>query len=214
VRESANSLSTGTPIPFAAVLFDLADVLLEFRGHESVARFSGGRVGPDEFGKFWASPAADAWYKGECSPDTFAAAAVGEMGLMVSPQTFLDEFRTWLRGPYPGAFELVAEVRERVPVGCLSNTNALDVMRFRREFDFARRFDHCFFSNEIGWRKPEPGCYSHVLAHLGLASDPGRVVFFDDSAACIAGARDAGMLAYQVTGIATTRAHLELLDIL
>jgi putative hydrolase of the HAD superfamily len=197
-----------------AVVFDLAGVLLEFAGVESVARLSGGRIGPAEFARFWGSPWADALYKGECSPEEFAAGAVAAFGLSVSPGALLREFRTWLRGPYPGALELVAEVRDRLPVACLSNTNCLDVARFRAELQFDRRFDYCFFSNEIGLRKPDPACYAHVLERLGLSAEPSRVVFFDDSAACVEGARDAGMLACQATSIASLRGHLEPLGVL
>ena len=42
------------------VVFDLAGVLLDFRGAESVARLSGGRIGRAEFDRFWGSRRADA----------------------------------------------------------------------------------------------------------------------------------------------------------
>jgi HAD superfamily hydrolase (TIGR01509 family) len=196
------------------VVFDLADVLLEFRGVESVARLSAGRIGPAEFARFWRSRWADALYKGECSPEEFAAGAVVAFGLAISPGAFLREFRTWLRGPYPGALELVADVRERAGAACLSNTNCLDVVRFRDELQFDRRFDYCFFSNEIGQRKPDAACFAHVLRRLGLSAEPRRVVFFDDSSACVRGARDAGMLAYQSASVASLRSHLERLGVL
>lgn len=157
---------------------------------------------------------ADRLYRGLCTPDEFAAAAVAELHLPVGPEAFLAEFRTWLRGPYPGAFELVAEVRGRVVVACLSNTNALDVGRFRDEFALGHRFDHCFFSNEIGLRKPDRECYEHVLARLGLSEAPGRAVFFDDNLSCVHGARAVGMRAYQTSSVAAVRSHLVALGVL
>jgi phosphoglycolate phosphatase len=48
----------------------------------------------------------------------------------------------------------MADVRVKVPIACLSNTNVLDVERFRRDFRLSEPFDHCFFSNEIGHREP------------------------------------------------------------
>jgi putative hydrolase of the HAD superfamily len=149
-------------ISIAAVVFDLADVLFEFSGLASVSRLSRGRVGTAEFADLWQSHAADRLYRGLCTPDEFAAAAVAELRLPVGPEDFLQDFRTWLRGPYPGAFDLVAEVRGRATVACLSNTNALDASRFRDEFALERRFDHCFFSNEIGLRTPDRECYAHA----------------------------------------------------
>lgn len=205
--------SEGT-VSITAVVFDLADVLLEFGGVASVSRLSHGRIGAAEFGRLWQSHAADRLYRGLCTPDEFAAAAVAELSLPAAPGAFLEEFRTWLRGPYPGAFELLAEVRTRVVVACLSNTNALDVARFRDEFALGRRFDHCFFSNEIGLRKPERECYDHVLARLGLSADPERAVFFDDSLSCVEGARAVGMRAYQASSVAGIRGHLVALGVL
>jgi len=43
-----------------AVDFDLADVLLDFAGPESLARTSSGRIGPVEFSRLWSSPLANA----------------------------------------------------------------------------------------------------------------------------------------------------------
>jgi hypothetical protein len=36
---------------------------------------------------------------------------VQEFALGVTPAAFLAEFQTWLRGPYPGAFELLRTLR-------------------------------------------------------------------------------------------------------
>ena len=113
---------------------------------------------------------------GECSP-AFAAGAVAAFGLTIAPAAFLCEFRAWLRGPYPGALKLIADIRRPALVACLSNTNCLDVARFRGELQLDRCFDYCFFSNEIGLRKPDPACYAHVLWRLSLSASPSRVVF-------------------------------------
>jgi putative hydrolase of the HAD superfamily len=195
-------------------VFDLADVLLEFGGVASVSRLSHGCIGAAEFSRLWQSNVADRLYRGLCTPNEFAAAAVAELGLPVGPEAFLEEFRAWLRGPYPGAFELLAEVRRRVVVACLSNTNALDVARFRDALALGQRFDHCFFSNEIGLRKPDRDCYEHVLARLDLFEEPGRVVFFDDSLSCVQGAQAVGMMAYQTSSVGGIRSHLVALGVL
>jgi putative hydrolase of the HAD superfamily len=198
-----------------AVVFDLTGVLLDFQGPDSLNRLSRGAIGRDTFMRFWSeAPCADAFYRGACSPLEFADGAVAAFGLTMSPTAFLDEFRSWLRGPYPGAFELLEQVRRRATVACLSNTNSVDVARFRDELDFDRRFDHCFFSNEIGHRKPDPAIYAHLLDRLGLSEHPERVVFVDDSPACVDGARRAGMLAYETAGVAEVRARLDTLALL
>jgi putative hydrolase of the HAD superfamily len=195
------------------LVFDLAGVLLDFRGVESLHALSDGRIGVDAFGRFWShSPWADALYCGRCSPDAFAAGAVDEFALSVSPAEFLTAFRAWLQGPYTGAFELLRGLRPRYQLACLSNTNELDVVRFREELQLDDVFDRCFFSNEIGLRKPDAACYRHVVDALGVRAED--VLFFDDSRECIEGAREAGLQAYQTVGLHALRATLRRVGVL
>jgi len=183
-----------------ALVFDLAGVLLDFGGIESLDELSGGRISAEAFGRFWSrSPWADRLYCGRCSPEEFAAGAVQAFSLPITPPEFLTAFRAWLRGPYPGALDLLRQLRPHYHLACLSNTNALDVRRFREELKLHEQLDQCFFSNEIGLRKPDPNCYRHVLQHLGMR--PHEVAFFDDSFECVAGARELGIQAYQCAGI-------------
>jgi putative hydrolase of the HAD superfamily len=200
------------PTAIRALVFDLADVLLDFGGLESLDALSGGRVGTREFGRFWSqSPWADRLYRGRCEPDEFAAGAVQEFGLGVTPAEFLASFRTWLRGPYPGAFDLLRTLRPHYRLACLSNTNVLDVRRFRDELKLQDEFDHCFFSNEIGLRKPHPDCYRHVVRELNLPA--GTVAFFDDNADCITAARACGLQAHQCVGMDALRETLRRLGV-
>jgi glucose-1-phosphatase len=195
------------------LLFDLAGVLLDFGGVESIHALSKGRVDADAFALFWSrSPWADALYRGRCSPEAFAAGAVEELSLAVTPSEFLLAFRAWLRGPYPDALELLGSLRPRYRLACLSNTNTLDVRRFREELRLQDAFDHCFFSNEIGLRKPEADCYRHVIEALGGGAD--EIAFFDDSRECVDGARAAGLRAQQVIGLDELRAALRGLNVL
>jgi putative hydrolase of the HAD superfamily len=196
------------------LLFDLAGVLLDFRGIESTWKLSKGTVSAEQFGRFWSkSPVADRYYRGAISPEQFATQTIGEWSLQVTAAQFLEAFRQWLIGPYEGAFELLAGLRMRHTVACLSNTNVLDCERFRSELGLPARFDHCFFSNEIGLRKPELSCYHYVLQQLNTrAAD---ILFFDDNLECVEGARAAGIAAHQCVGIAPlvdTVTRLGLLD--
>lgn len=165
-------------------MFDLAGVLLDFGGVESVARLSAGRASVAAFDRFWSdSPWAEALYTGTCTPEALAAGAVEELRLDTTPGAFLREFQTWLRGPYPGAFELVGRLRPHAKV------------------------------NEIGYRKPNADSYLHVLGAFGLTSSPGRALFLDDSTACVEGARQVGMQSYRVCGIREISSRLAALGI-
>ncbi|HTV77739.1 MAG TPA: HAD family phosphatase [Steroidobacteraceae bacterium] len=195
------------------LLFDLAGVLLEFCGVESTSKLSAGAVSAQKFGDFWSkSPVADHLYRGRISPEEFASGAVTEWALTTTPTEFLIAFRQWLVGPYEGAFELLAKLRRNHTLACLSNTNVLDCERFRAELRLHERFDFCFFSNEIGLRKPDIDCYRHVLERLN--AQPAEVVFFDDNLECVEGAKAAGISAYQCVGLASLRKRLAALTLL
>ena len=63
------------------LLFDLAGLLLDFRGIESTSELSHGTVDAERFGRFWSeSPVADRLYRGQCTPKEFAMGAVAECG--------------------------------------------------------------------------------------------------------------------------------------
>jgi glucose-1-phosphatase len=107
-----------------ALVFDLAGVLLDFGGPESLHKLSDGRIGDEEFFRFWAeAKCAHDFHCGRCTPEEFARQAVRELGLGVTSERFLAEYNTWLRGLYPGAPELLEGLRPQHRVACLSNTD-------------------------------------------------------------------------------------------
>ena len=54
-----------------------------------------------------------------------------------------------------------------------------------------------YLSNAMGLRKPDAAAYDHVVRAIGVPAS--RIVFFDDSADNIAGARTRGLTAVHVT---------------
>lgn len=196
-----------------ALVFDLAGVLLDFGGVESVYRMSDRRIGDREFFRFWSeAKCAHDLHRGRCTPEAFACHAVRELGLPVTSERFLAEYQTWLRGPYPGALELLKGFRPQYRVACLSNTDALNVQRFDDELHLQDWFDACFYSNEIGLRKPDPEAYLHVSNALDVP--PNEIGFFDDSLECVNGAIAVGMHGYHVTGFGDLQIRLSELGIL
>ena len=110
--------------PVAFVLFDLGGVLVDPGGVAPMRALSG--IDSDE--ALWARWLACPWVRrfeaGGCSAQEFAAGIVSEWQLDISTDDFLTEFGAWPGDPYPGADELVAEVRATLPTGCLSNINS------------------------------------------------------------------------------------------
>ena len=151
---------------------------------------------------YWAASIAT----GRCTPTEFASGAIDELKLEATPEYFLSQFRTWLRGYLPGAEALLLRLATEARLACLSNTNEIDAGRFRNEFAVERHFEACFFSNEMGLRKPDQAAFRHVLQVLGVSESD--VLFLDDTAECVKGARASGIRAEVVVGPREVRAEL------
>jgi glucose-1-phosphatase len=185
------------------LLFDLGGVLVDI-AHYRELRVLKSWTGPEEtLRSLWADCAAGRELEhGRMVAEEFGACAVRELGLSIAPQAFVESFRTWTRDFYPGALDLVAELRKAYRVGCLSNSNALHWgPRFEAPFDFA------YASHLIGHMKPAAAAFEHVLREQKLS--PESVCFFDDSEANVAAARKMGMQAHRVDGFAELSAKIQ-----
>lgn len=189
--------------PFDVVLFDLGGVLIDFGGVAPMKALAGIESDDELWSRWLTCRWVRSFERGGCSADDFAAGVVGDWGLSVQPATFLDAFQSWPGGPLPGADELLEQVQQTVPAGCLSNTNAL-----HWEHNFARwpildAFDFRFLSFELGFVKPDRDLFDRV-AQL-LPTPPNRVLFLDDNAINVDGGTAAGFAAVKVQGVDEAR---------
>lgn len=180
------------------VLFDLGGVLLELGGIEAMGEMAGIDDDEEIWRRWLACPWVRRFERGGCTPEEFAAGVVDEWALPVEPAAFLASFATWPRGPYPGAVELVAEVQALVPVGVLSNTNALHWEQHGQMLSFLDGFDHRFLSFELGLLKPDRDLFERIALLVPFA--PHRVLFLDDNQVNVDGARAAGFGAARALG--------------
>ncbi len=97
------------------------------------------------------------------------------------------DFEQWKSGwnaiygtPIEPTMQTAREMREAgVTVVAMSNTNATHTEYLQNNYkDLVDSFDHRYFSNEIGMRKPEPRVFEFILDQRQC--DPSEVVFFDD----------------------------------
>ncbi len=83
-----------------------------------------------------------------------------------------------------GTAEYLTELRKRFKIYLLSNTNEVHVLRFCAIFEqthgypLHQLFEKCYYSNEIGYRKPNPEAFQVVLEDARL--DPRKTLFVDD----------------------------------
>jgi len=185
----------------AVLLFDLGGVLLENVGFERFNALLPAPIPTEELKTRWLmSSAVRAFESGRCSAGVFARDVVAEWKLPLSPEDFLDAFTYWPVGLYPGAPELLAALRERYVVACLSNSNEVHWQRFD---GFRGHFDVALSSHLIGEVKPDPQCFARALQACGATA--GEVAFFDDSITNVAAARALGFASFHVDGLAEVR---------
>ena len=184
-----------------AILFDLGGVLERVGAAARVEAWTAGRIPVGEFWSRWLSARSVADFEsGRTDPETFSLRAVSELGLDVSAADFLEDFRSWLVGPYDGAADLVLGLRGRgYRVASFSNSNEIHwpVMEAHQRADSS--FDANFPSHRLGLCKPDPLAFLEVLRRWGV---PARdVLFLDDNEVNCAAARAAGMAADRVDGV-------------
>ena len=191
----------------SVLLFDLGGVLVHNTGPGRLAELTNASGKEDAVAAQWlASPAARAFEVGRLEPAEFARQMVAEWNLELDPQQFLAEFATWPTGLYPGAAELLSQLRTHFRLACLSNSNPLHWPRLEA---LLPGMDLRLSSHELGQAKPDAACFASALQRLAVG--PREVAFFDDAPANVAAARALGMRAFRVDGpeAIRTRLHAE-----
>ena len=189
------------------ILFDVGGVLVELTGVPQMLAWTQNRFSENELWRRWlGSPAVRQFETGRLAPMEFAHEMVREYDLPVGPAEFLDAFRSWPTGLYPGVEELLGELRPHYLLASFSNTNELHWPRVIQEMELGGLLDRHFPSHEIGRLKPDVEAFLHVARALEHA--PKQILFLDDNAINVEAAQRAGMQARQVTGIHGIRGML------
>lgn len=195
------------------ILFDLGGVLIELAGVEKMLEWSPGIESTEELWRRWLhSDAVRRFETGLIGRDEFAAALIGEFGVPVGPEEFLAAFTWWPRSVFPGAFELLATLRERFRLASVSNTNEIHWDRFSNAWSLPAAFHHNFPSHLVGKLKPDAEYFEHVLEALGAPAQ--RTLFIDDNAINVNAAARLGMVTRRVAGVSGARAAFRELGLL
>ena len=192
-----------------AALFDLDGVLRQF-DPEHPARIEGelglplGTLHRVAFDAAQVTVAVDGRATFEQWRDAVAAAlsaGFGIDGIEVADRLFAIESGA----VDPEVLALVREVRQRVPVGLLTNATS----RLDSELDalaLATEVDVVCNSWEVGVAKPEPRAFTLAAERMGVAPD--ECFFTDDRPENAEAAARAGMLAHHYTDVAGLRRAL------
>jgi glucose-1-phosphatase len=132
------------------------------------------------------------------------------LSISISDAQFLEGWNAIFAGEMPGIAPLLSRAAAKMPLYAFSNTNPPHVAHFSKAYaGVLGHFREIYLSSSIGLRKPEAEAYQHVVNAIGVPAS--RIVFFDDSAENIAGARAYGLTAVHVKSsddVATTLATL------
>jgi putative hydrolase of the HAD superfamily len=153
-----------------------------------------------------ASPWVRRFEKGQCSVTEFSVGVLAEWGVDIDPQRFLEIFRDWPIGPYPGTTELLEELKRSMSIGCLSNTNAMHWAHQTSLWPMLDMFDIRFLSFELGFAKPDEAIFHAVKERLPFRRE--RILYFDDVPANVDAAGMFGFRSVQVRGIEDARTVL------
>ena len=184
-----------------AVLLDLGGVLIHVRFERALAHWAAaaGRT-PDAFaGRFSPDAAYERHELGELDFAGFADHLRERLGADLDDDALLAGWNAALGDAMDGAADLVRAAARARALYLFSNTNAAHHAHWSREHAALLAPMHgVFVSHDIGARKPDPEAFRRVVSHIGVAA--GEVAFFDDLADNVAGARRAGLMAWQVAG--------------
>jgi FMN phosphatase YigB (HAD superfamily) len=183
-----------------ALLFDLGRVVIDIDFDRVLTAWAGyagcevaqlvGRLSPNEV---WRRHE-----KGEIDDAEFFAGLRVSMRIGISDAQFLEGWNAIFVGEMPGIAPLLQRAARHVPLYAFSNTNRPHVEHFSKAYaGVLGHFREIFLSSSIGLRKPDAAAYDHVVRAIGVPAS--RIVFFDDVAENIEGARARGLAAVHVT---------------
>lgn len=197
-----------------ALLFDLGRVVLDLDFNRTLRLWADhARCEPAELARrFLHDDLYQRHEKGEISDEAFFAGLRASLDVELTDQQFVDGWNAIFVGEMPDISRLLARAAQRLPLYAFSNTNAAHAAYFSSQFaDVLKPFRKVFLSSTIGLRKPDAEAYDHVVQAIGVPAD--RILFFDDLAENIEGARKHGLKAVLVTSPADVAKALDALGI-
>jgi putative hydrolase of the HAD superfamily len=195
-----------------ALLFDLGRVVLDIDFDKAVACWAGhaGCAPAELIVRFVREESYRHHEVGKLDDAAYFETLRQSLGIKLSDAQMREGWNAIFAGEMPGIAPLLARAATRLPIYAFSNTNNAHVEHFSVAYaGVLGHFREIFLSSTIGLRKPDADAYDHVVKAIGMPAS--RIVFFDDSAENIAGARAQGLIGVHVTStddVARTLAEL------
>lgn len=205
-------VSASRPRPTAlikAVVFDMDGVLCHYRIERRLALLASwsGRSPDAIHAAIWRSGFEDEAERGFMSADDYLTGFGERMGYPLSADQWVEARKAAIE-PDPDVLSLARQLGTVHPVGMFTNNPLLLKQHIAEVFPavpdiFGAR---AVFSAELGRSKPDPEAFRRLATRLAVAPD--EILYLDDDATYVAGARRAGLLADRVDGAPGVRACL------
>jgi glucose-1-phosphatase len=194
-----------------AVVFDMDGVLCRYRIERRLAMLAAwSGQSPDAIhAAIWRSGFEDEAERGVVSADEYLREFGARMGYYLSAAQWVEARRAAIE-PDLAVLSLAQRLSTDHPVGMFTNNPLLLQRHIAEVFPAVPAIfgPRAVFSAELGRSKPDPEAFRRLAARLGLA--PAEILYFDDDATYVAGAREAGLSAHPVGEAADVRTGLAL----
>lgn len=184
------------------IIFDLGGVILDIDYNLTRTAFE--KLGVTHFDEMYSQATANQLFKkletGKISENDFYKELNLCTGLHLSPTEINQAWNAMLLSFREKSLRFLNGINPKYQLFLLSNTNYIHIKAFQKIFyskertqSFEDYFNKAFYSCDIGLRKPDPVCYTWVLNEL--KTEPSKILFIDDSAQNVEGAKEEGMQA-------------------
>ena len=193
----------------SAIVFHMDGVLCRYRIERRLALLASwsGRSPDAIHAAIWRSGFEDEAERGVMSADEYLRGFGERMGYPLSGAQWVEARRAAIQ-PDVAVLSLARQLSRHLPVGMFTN-NPLLLKRHLGEV-FPAVVDifgpRAVFSAELGRSKPDPEAFRRLAARLGLVAE--EILYFDDDATYVAGAREAGLSAHPVAAAGDVRTGL------
>jgi glucose-1-phosphatase len=191
------------------VVFDMDEVLCRYRIERRLALLASwsGRSPDAIHAAIWRSGFEDEAERGLWTEDAYLREFGARLGYPLSAAQWVAARRAAME-PDEAVLSLARQVSAAFPIAMFTNNPLLLKRHIREVFPAVPEVfgTRSVFSAELGRSKPDPEAFQRLAQRLHVS--PGSVLFFDDEAAYVAGARRAGFEAYRFENAAALRDRL------
>jgi len=202
------------------IIFDLGGVIIHLDFNRTRKAFLD--LGLSEFDSVYSKAQQnelfDEFDKGNITPASFRDEIRKHIGKTVSDAEIDNAWNAMLLDVPEEKLRILKELQTKYRTFLLSNTNVIHVESFSAELkrvhnvtDFTDYFEKCYYSCDIGRRKPDVETFQFVLDENGLSA--AETLFIDDSPQHLEGAMQCGIQTFFHEQNQPLRAVLEHLEI-